>query len=114
MQTEPQLSAEMEKRLSNLLFEELVTGLLDSKYRVFRPNIYDKLKHFLATALEEQKQDVLAEIEGVTGAKSVQELLPTMGEAYKDISVQVAYKEGYNKSKSELRAKLVEMKGENV
>lgn len=28
--------------------------------------------------------------------KSVEELLPIMGPAYKDLSVQVAYKEGYN------------------
>ena len=29
--------------------------------------------------------------------KSVKELLPVMGEAYNDLSVQVAYKEGYNR-----------------
>ena len=28
--------------------------------------------------------------------KSVEELLPIMGDAYKDLSVQVAFKEGYN------------------
>jgi hypothetical protein len=35
--------------------------------------------------------------------KSVEELLPIMGSAYNDLSVQVAYKEGYNRAISELQ-----------
>jgi len=40
--------------------------------------------------------------------KSVEELLPIMGESYGDLSVQVAYKEGYNKAISQVQKKVEE------
>ena len=46
----------------------------------------------------------------IKGQKSVKELLPIMGRAYKDISVQVAYKEGYNQAIKELTNKLCQNK----
>lgn len=44
-----------------------------------------------------------------TPERSVEELLPVMGKAYTDLSVQVAYKEGYNKALQAERQKREEM-----
>lgn len=51
--TKPQLSAELEKRLMDLL----PLGLDDW--------LVEDIKHFLATALEEQRKEILSEVERV-------------------------------------------------
>ena len=63
MQNEPQLSAEMEKRFDEEFCLAVGGGLV---YKGELPNggwMDILVKHFLATALEEQKKQVLSEVE---------------------------------------------------
>lgn len=66
------------------------------------------LQPFVEALLHQTREDTLAWVsrEIIGEEKSVDELLETMGSAYKDLSVQVAYKEGYNKRGREQRQRL--------
>ena len=56
--TEPQLSAEMEKRFDEE-FDHFVLDVGESGETVD----WDRVKHFLATALEEQRKEILSEVD---------------------------------------------------
>lgn len=77
---EPQLSAEMEKRLKKKLAEELhidwafknvhgkpdtiiITGTPKGSYETDYNLFVENMTHFLATALEEQKKEILSEVD---------------------------------------------------
>lgn len=72
------------KRIDRIVIEKIVSEEINSELnRVFQE------------AKTEEKQRCL---EAVGGRKSVAELLETMGSSYKDLSVQVSYKEGFNQA----------------
>lgn len=98
MKNEPQLSAEMERKWENTFNTE------NDQYRVETW----KAKHFLATALEEQRASMIAEIESWLVDEEVHEL----ENASWDEMRQQASKIGRNELRAELRAKLVEMNSE--
>lgn len=53
-----------------------------------------KVKSFLHSSIEKAVKEAVEKMIGER--KSVEELKEKMGSAYNDLSVQVAYKEGYN------------------
>jgi len=67
IQTEPQLSAEMEAKFDDLVENKLFQGKDAEGYLDVYEYIEDdlpKLEQFIATALEEQRAKVLSEVEG--------------------------------------------------
>lgn len=63
-----------------------------------------EIKLFVKKELSRQHKEDMERV--IPDTKSVKELLPIMGEAYKDLSVKVAYKEGYNRAIKEILSKL--------
>jgi len=73
--TEPQLSAEMEKRFSKIMLEWIESQwkieqahqngepYTRMKFEAYANEVENKLKHFLATALEEERAKVLIEVQ---------------------------------------------------
>jgi hypothetical protein len=73
MKNKPQLSAEMEGKLRLLLDETIegMEGYVESDRNMIYSDalfcgLFDSQKHFLATALEEQKQHIITELRQVT------------------------------------------------
>lgn len=89
----PQLSAEMEKRLLDLL----PLGLDDW--------LVEDIKHFLATALEEEREKVLSEVEG--WLVDVKEPKSGISDYVDDFA-----RHSVNEYCAELRTKLNQLKGE--
>lgn len=68
MKDKPQLSAEMEKRLKFALANVFISyEALDKK--ISAENVEKVVQAFLATALEEQKQEILSEVEEMINTK---------------------------------------------
>lgn len=59
------------------------------------------IQALLTSEVEKERERLLGTIKD--RKKSVEELLPIMGEAYNELSVQVAFKEGYNKALSDIK-----------
>lgn len=57
-------------------------------------HLYDEVIGFITSAIQMERDRIIREL----GRKSVDELKEIMGDAYNDLSVQVAFKEGYNKA----------------
>lgn len=134
--TEPQLSAEMEKRFNEALKGIVYVRKYKSTYKYSQDDDgieidlteeVNGLKHFLATALEEQRQEILSEVGGwlvdedidivhhfyscrVSSEHRCPQCKKTGCEAYVYSGGMV---NGRNSLRAELRAKLQEMKGEN-
>lgn len=89
MKNKPQLSAEMEKRLENWWMDN-------------DPLDFGQLSAFLATALEEQKKEILSEVLEMV---KHQRLSPKDGYLTDEI------KRHQNSLRAELRAKLNQLKG---
>lgn len=108
MQTEPQLSAEMEKRLD---YEFEGNYPYTDWYKVEMPHIKKFFAKELATALEEQRandrQAVIEEVE--SWLVDEQQVVGKTIDDFKYPAVK-----NRNLLRAELRAKLVEMKGKTV
>jgi len=70
--TKPQLSAEMEKRLKFALANVFISYEVLGK-KLSAENVEDVVKHFLATALEEQREKYIEQVE-----KMKLEMLPNL------------------------------------
>lgn len=57
---------------------------------------YETYEEGFTFGMKQARQDLLSELRESIDKKSVAELEEKMGSAYKDLSVKVAYKEGYN------------------
>lgn len=102
MKDKPQLSAEMEKRLKFALANVFISyEALDKK--ISAENVEKVVQAFLATALEEQKQEILSEVE---------EMVKHQRLSQKDGYITDGIKRHQNSLRAEIRAKLNQLKGE--
>lgn len=119
LQNEPQLTAEMEKRFSKIMLEWIESQwkieqahqngepYTRMKFEADANKVEKKLKHFLATALEEQRQKVLSEVEG--WLVDVKEPKSGISDYVDDFA-----RHSVNEYCAELRTKLNQLKGSDV
>jgi uncharacterized protein YjgD (DUF1641 family) len=80
------------------IFNEYTECVID-----FEGNFEGKIGYHFENSQEVErnkmnKEEIKDKIKEKLNTKSVEELLPVMGDSYKEMSVQVAFKEGYNKA----------------
>lgn len=127
LQNEPQLSAEMEKRLKKKMAEELhidwafknvhgkpdtiiITGTPKGSYETDYNLFVENMTHFLATALEEQRQQVLSEVvEMVKHEAKMHHEYPMLFAVGKPDN---SWNDGYDQALLAVLAKLNQLKGE--
>ncbi len=88
-----QLEEEVKKELSVIL----AVGMAFQAFQHSQEQVdkdMSKSKSKLLSLFTKRQEEVIGELEG--DKKGVDELLPTMGDAYNNLAVQVAYKEGFN------------------
>jgi len=128
--TEPQLSAEMEKRFSKIMLEWIESQwkieqahqngepYTRMKFEAYANEVENKLKHFLATALEEERAKVLSEVEEAIDEAQNDYSYEGMGCYLEDRNITDRYQAmeyGFNKAidmvRERLPAKLNQLKG---